>query len=143
MQIFFQFDVRAVALFIGMAFFVQAAAIGAEAYLIRELKQYQGVEAALLANLCVAVGLMLRLFSNRLPEFFIVILSNLFIIAGPALFYIALSQFAGFPYSKVLLIGVIATVLFFLSYFTYWQDDMGKRIISLSLGSVAIVILLV
>lgn len=143
MQIFFQFDVRAVALFVGMTFFVQAAAIGAQAYLIRELKQYQGVEAALLANLCVAVGLMLRLFSNRLPEFFIVILSNLLIIAGPALFYIALSQFAGFSYSKALVIAIIATVLFFLAYFTYWQEDMAKRITALSLGSVAIVILLV
>src|SRR6266496_4959719 len=142
MQVIFQFDVRAVALFVGMTFFVQAAAIGAQAYLIRELKQYRGVEAALLANLCVAVGLMLRLFANQLPDFVIFILSNLLIVAGPALFYIALSQFTGFPYSKVLVIGVIATVLFCLLYFTYWQEDLGKRIISLSLGSVAIVVLL-
>jgi diguanylate cyclase (GGDEF)-like protein len=143
MQIVFQFDVRAVALFIGMAFFVQAAAIGAQAYLIRELKQYRGVEAALLANLCVAVGLMLRLFADRLPEFFIVILSNLLIVSGPALFYVALSQFAGFSYSKALLIGILATVLCFLLYFRYLNDNIELRIISLSLGSVAVDIILI
>jgi uncharacterized membrane protein len=68
MHILFQFDVRTVALFVAMAFFVQATAIGAQAFLIRELKQYRGVGAALLANLCVAVGLMLRLFADRLPD---------------------------------------------------------------------------
>lgn len=143
MQIIFQFDVRAVALFVGMTFFVQAAAIGAQAYLIRELKQYRGVEAALLANLCVAVGLMLRLFASRLPEFFIVILSNILIVSGPALFYIALSQFTGFPYSKAFLIAIIVSVLCFLLYFAYWNDIIEMRIISLSLGSVAVDVLLV
>ena len=73
-------DVRTVALFVAMTFFVQGTAIGAQAFLIRELKQYRGVGAALLANLCVAVGLMMRLFADRLPEFFITVLSN---IAAP------------------------------------------------------------
>jgi hypothetical protein len=56
MQILFQFDVRTVALFIAMTFLAQATTIGAQAYLIRDLKQYRGVGAALTANLCVAVG---------------------------------------------------------------------------------------
>jgi diguanylate cyclase (GGDEF)-like protein len=142
MQIFFEFDVRTVALFVGMTFLVQAAAIGAQAYLIRELKQYRGVEAVLLANLCVAVGLILRLFVEQLPDFFIVILSNFLFLAGPGLFYIALSQFAGFSYSKAAVIGVITIVLSFLLYFRYWEDDIGKRIIALSLGSVAMILML-
>src|SRR5574339_61117 len=98
MQVLFQFDVRTVALFVAMTFFVEATAIGAQAYLIRELKQYRGVRAALLANLCVALGLMLRLFADRLPVFLITILSNVLILTGPGLFYIALSQFTGFSY---------------------------------------------
>src|SRR6185295_603096 len=100
MQIIFQFDVRTVALFVGMTFLVQATAIGAQAFLIRELKQYRGVGAAMLANLCVAVGLILRLFADRLPEFFTTILSNASLLTGLGLFYIALSQFTGFAYSK-------------------------------------------
>jgi diguanylate cyclase (GGDEF)-like protein len=138
MQILFEFDIRTIALFVGMTFFVQATVIGAQAFLIRELKQYRGVGAALLANLCVAVGLMLRLFADWLPGFFTTILSNILLLTASGLFYIALSRFMGFSYSKAYVIGVLATVLFVLVYFTYGENDMGKRIIALSLGSVAI-----
>jgi diguanylate cyclase (GGDEF)-like protein len=143
MQIIFQFDVRAIALFVGMAFFAQAAAIGAQAFLIRELKQYRGVSAALLANLCAAVGLMLRLFAERLPEFFTTVLSNTLLLAGPALFYIAISQFTGFAYSKAFVIGVITTVAVLLTYFTYWNDHIENRIITLSLGSIVMAFILI
>ena len=143
MPIQFQFDVRTVALFVAMAFFVQATAIGAQAFLIRELKQYRGVRAALLANLCVAVGLMLRLFANGLPDFLTIILSNALLLTGSGLFYIALSQFTGLPYSKAFVIGIIAAAMSFLSYFTYGDDDLGKRMITFSLGSVALVFMLI
>lgn len=143
MQILFQFDVRAVALFVAMTFFVQATAIGAQAFLIRDLKQYRGVGAALLANLCVAAGLMLRLFADQIPEFLSIILSNLLLLAGPGLFYIALSQFTGFPHSKLLVIGIIAAVLVLLADFTYWETDIVKRILTFSLGSLAMTCLLI
>ena len=80
MQIQFQFDVRTIALFVALTFFIQSMAIGAQAFLIRELKQYRGVEAALLANLCVALGLMLRLFASLLPAFLTTILSNILLL---------------------------------------------------------------
>jgi len=143
MPILFQFDVRTVALFVAMAFFVQATAIGAQAFLIRELKQYRGVEAALAANLCAAIGLLLRLFAEQLPDIFSLVLSNLLLVMGPALFYIALSQFTGFAYSKALVLGVLAAVLSFLLYFTYWDDDLGKRMVAFSLGSLTMVFLLI
>src|SRR5512133_20575 len=143
MQVVFQFDVRTVALFVGMTFFVQATAIGAQAYLIRELKQYRGVSAALLANLCAAAALMLRLFANKLPENPVLILSNALLLTAPGLFYIALGQFTGFSYSKVYVIGVIAVVVSFLTYFTYWKDDLAMRMIILSLGSIAMVFMLI
>ena len=84
MSILFQFDVRTVALFVAMMFLVQATAIGAQAFLIRDLKQYRGVGAALMANLCVAVGLLLRLFADRLPDFLTTILSNILLLTGQA-----------------------------------------------------------
>ena len=143
MPILFQFDARTVALFVAMAFFVQATAIGAQAFLIRELKQYRGVRAALVANLCVAAGLILRLFAAELPAFMTTILSNTLVLTGTGLFYIALSQFTGFSYSKGLVIGIIATAVLFLLYFTYWQDDLAKRVITLSLGSIVMVCLLI
>lgn len=143
MHILFQFDVRTIALFVALTFFVQGTAIGAQAFLIRELKQYRGVRAALLANLCVAVGLILRLFADLLPDFLITILSNILLLVGPGLFYIALSQFTGFNYSRTFLISVITTVLVFLSHFTNWDDNIRNRIIAFSLGSVAMVFLLI
>jgi diguanylate cyclase (GGDEF)-like protein len=143
MQIFFEFDIRTIALFVGMTFLVQAAAIGAQAYLIRDLKQYRGVVAAMAANLCAAAGLILRLMAGQISDFLIVIVSNALFLMGPGLFYIALSQFTGFKYSKWIVIGIIATVLSFLLYFRYWDNDVGKRIIALSLGSATLVFILI
>jgi len=143
MQIVFQFDIRTVALFVGMAFLVQASAIGAQAFMIRELKQYRGVGAAMLANLCVAAGLMLRLFVEHLPIFLTTIVSNTLLLTGLSLFYIALSQFTGFTYSKALVIGIIAIVASSLAYFTFWQDNIERRMLSLSLGSITMVVLLI
>ena len=139
----FSFDVRTIALFVAMTFFVQSTVIGAQAFRIRDLKQYRGVRAALIANLCVAIGLMLRLFMDRLPDFFTAILSNILILTGSGLFYVALSQFTGFTYSKSLVIGVLAVALAFLLYFTYWDNDLGLRMITFSLGSVAMVFILI
>lgn len=143
MQIFFQFDVQVVAVFVAMTFFVQATAIGAQAFMIRELKQYRGVGAAMMANLSVAAGLMLRLFAAQLPDFMTAVLSNALLLAGLSLFYIALSQFTGVSYSKLFVVGVITAVLSSLFYFTYWDDDLGKRMISFSLGSIALVCILI
>lgn len=143
MPVVFQFDVRVVAVFVGMAFLAQGAVIAAQAYLIRELKQYRGVGAALLANLCTAVGLLIRLFSDGQPLFLTAILSNILLLAGHGLFYVALSRFTGFGSSQELTVGIIAVVLVFLFYFTYAQDDIRMRLIVLSSGSLALVYLLV
>jgi diguanylate cyclase (GGDEF)-like protein len=143
MQVVFQFDVRTIALFVATTFFVQATAIGAQAFLIRDLKQYRGVGSALLANLSVASGLMLRLFADQLPSFLVTVVSNTLLLTGSGLFYIALSQFTGFTYSKLTVLGVIVAVASFLTYFTYWDEDIEKRVITLSLGSITMVFLLI
>ncbi|HEX5836373.1 MAG TPA: GGDEF domain-containing protein [Anaerolineales bacterium] len=143
MPILFQFDVRTVALFIAMTFFVQATAIGAQAFLIRELKPYRGVGTVLLANLCVALGLLMRLFSDRLPEVLTTVVSNILVQLGPALFYVALGQFTGLKYSRALVGSLLAAVLISLFYFTFWRDDMGMRFIVLALGSIVMDLLLI
>ena len=142
MPILFLLDVRTVALFVAMTFFVQATAIGAQAYLIRELRQYQGVGAAVMANLCVAVGLVLRLFIDHLPDFITTILASALILTGPGLFYIALGQFTGQTYSRAAVIGVIVFVLAFLLYFTYWNNNGQMRMVTLSLGAVVLIFIL-
>ena len=143
MPISFQFDVRTIALFVAMTFFVQATAIGAQAFLIRELKPYRGVGTVLLANLCVALGLLIRLFSDQLPEVLITVVSNILVQLGPALFYVALGQFTGLKYSRALVGSLLAAVLISLFYFTYGRDDMGMRFITLALGSIVMDLLLI
>jgi diguanylate cyclase (GGDEF)-like protein len=143
MQVQFLFDVRTVALFVAMTFFVQATAIGAQAFLIREVGQYRGVIAALMANLCVAIGLMLRLFIGWLPDFLTTIFANILLLAGPGLFYVALSQFTGQRYSWMVVIGVLTGVLALLLFFTYVENNPGTRMVILSLGAVAMIAILV
>jgi len=143
MQVLFLFDVRTVALMIAITFLVQASAIGAQAFLIKELRQYQGIGPALVANLCMAVGLILRLFVDRLPDFIHTILADFLLMLGPGLFYIALSQFTGLNYSKTLVGGIIAVVLSFLLYFTYGEDRAEPRMVALSAGVMVLISLLI
>src|SRR5215207_9704202 len=143
MQITFEVDLRIIALFVAVTFLVQSIAIGAQAFLIRDLKQYHGVGAALVANLCVAVGLILRLFVEQLPDSLSTILSNGLLLTGFCLFYIALSQFTGLTYSKLLVIGVVAVALSFLASFPYWVDDLGMRMTTLALGSLVMVLIII
>jgi len=143
MPIIFSFDLRIIAIFVALAFLVQGTVIGAQAFLIRDLRQYRGVSTALIANLCVALGLMLRLFMDGLPTFFTTILSNILILTGSGLFYVALGRFTGFTYSKSLVIGILAVAFSLLVYFTYWDDDLRMRMITFSLGSVAMVFILI
>lgn len=143
MQVQFLFDVRTVALFVAMTFFVQATAIGAQAFLIREVRQYQGVMAALMANLCVAIGLMLRLFIGWLPDFLTTIFANILLLTGPGLFYVALGQFTGLRYSRMVVIGVLTGVLALLLFFTYVDNNPGNRMVILSLGAIALIAILV
>jgi diguanylate cyclase (GGDEF)-like protein len=82
---------------------------------------------------------LLRLFASRLPEYPAILLSNALLLAGPGLFYIALGQFTGFPYSKKYVVVVIAVVMSLLAYFLIWKDDLAMRMILLSLGSIALV----
>jgi len=43
MPISFSFDIRTIAFFVALTFFVQGTAIGAQAFLIRDLRQYHGL----------------------------------------------------------------------------------------------------
>lgn len=143
MQVDFQFDVRVVVLFIAMTFLVQATAIGAQAYLMRELRQYRGIRTAMMANLAVALGILFRLFINQLPDFITVILGNMLMLCGPALFYFALAKFTGFTYSKTTAGVILTLVLLLLLYFTYWQNNILARVVAVTAGAVVMIALLV
>jgi diguanylate cyclase (GGDEF)-like protein len=91
----------------------------------------------------VALGLLIRLFSDRLPEAMTTVVSNILVQLGPALFYVALGKFTGLKYNSVLIGSLLAVVLILLFYFTFWRDEMGMRFIVLALGSILMDLLLI
>jgi diguanylate cyclase (GGDEF)-like protein len=91
----------------------------------------------------VAVGIVLRLFAEQLPASITTILASTLILTGPALFYVALGQFTGQAYNSAAVIGIIVVAFCFLSYFTYWENNIGMRMISLSVASILLVLTLI
>ena len=123
------FDTRTTILLVAIAFFIQANAIGAQAFLIRT---YRGVGAALLGNLSIAVGFFLTIFQGTLPDWISIVISNFLLLQGPNLFQIAFSRFLGQSYSKRIIAGFSLFTLTILIYFTFITNDLTARIIGVS-----------
>ncbi len=122
-------DTRTTALLVAFAFFIQANAIGAQAFLIRE---YEGVGTALLGNLSLALGFLLTTLRGFLPDFVTIVIANFFLLCGVNLFYIAISRFTGQKYSKSGIAILLVSVLFITTYYRYGTDDLVARIIGVS-----------
>ncbi len=119
-----------------IAFIIQASAIGAQAFLVRE---YKGVGTALFGNLSIAFGFLLLIFRDPLPALIGVVVSNTLIVTGPILFFIAVGKFTGQKYSKGLAFSILIVTIFFLSYFWYVNNQINARIITVSLaGAVSV-----
>jgi len=129
MDILATFDSRTSALLVAIAFFIQASAIGAQAFLIRE---YKGVGTALLGNLSMAIGFTLLLFRGSLSDFLTIIVANTLTILGPGLYSIATSRFLGQKYNLPFIVVFIALNAIVLLYFTYIHENVGVRILVVS-----------
>ena len=124
------FDTRSTIFLVSIAFFIQASAIGFQAVSIRE---YKGVTTALLGNFSLALGFFLNIFQGTLPDVVSIVISNLLLLQGPNLFYIAFSRFFGDGYNKMVIITLSAAVLAITSYYTYTEYNLGARIIGASI----------
>jgi diguanylate cyclase (GGDEF)-like protein len=131
------FDSRTTALLVAIAFFIQAFAIGAQAFLIRE---YKGVGTALLGNVSLVVGFALLLFRNILPDFLTIIIANTLTIASPVLYYISISRFLGQKHSNAFVISILTIMALLLVFFRYITDNVGMRIITASLSGTLFVV---
>ena len=123
------FDTRTTIFLVAIAFFIQANAIGMQAFLI---KTYKGVGTALLGNLSLAIGFFLNLFQGILPDWVSIVLANFLLLQGPNLFQIAFSRFLGQSYSKKIILGFTLATLGILIYFTYYSYNTAARIIGVS-----------
>lgn len=86
------FDSRTTVLLVAIAFFIQANAIGAQAFLIRT---YPGVGTALFGNLSIALGFFLNTLQGTLPDWISVVLSNFLLLQSRVLIFSKL-HLAGF-----------------------------------------------
>lgn len=123
------FDARTSAFLVAFAFFLQANAIGAQAYLIRT---YKGVGTALLGNLSIAIGFFLNMLQGILPDWVSIVLANFLLLQGPNLFQIAFSRFLGQTYSKKIIVALSLVTLAILIYFTHYSYNTAARIIGVS-----------
>lgn len=82
----------------------------------------------------MAIGFSLLLLRNILPDFITIVISNTLILTSPNLYYIAISRFTGQGYSKRYVVFIVAITAILLSYFQYVDDNIGARIISVSVG---------
>ena len=123
------FDTRTSAFLVAIAFFIEASAIGMQAYLIRT---YKGVGTALLGNLCIAIGFSLNLFQGILPDWVSIILANFLLLQGPNLFQISFSRFLGQTYSKRIIVVLTMVTLAVLIYFTHYSYNTAARIVGVS-----------
>jgi len=115
---------------VALAFFIQANVIGAQAFLIRE---YKGVGTALLGNLSMAIGFSLLLLRNILPDIFTIVIANSLVLTSPNLYYIAVSKFSGQKHSPILSILTVIICAFLLIYFTYTNENVAARIVTVSI----------
>ena len=119
------FDTRTTILLVSASFFIQASAIGFQTFIIKE---YEGVRTALFGNLSLAVGFFLNIFQGILPDWLTIIVSNLLLMQGGNLFYVAFSRFLGQSYNKKI-IAILTGVLFVIVvYYTYITNNIGARI---------------
>jgi len=124
------FDTRTTMFLVSIAFFIQASAIGFQAISIRE---YKGVGTALLGNFSIALGFFLNIFQGTLPNVLSIVISNFLLLQGPVLFYIAFSRFLGDRYNKNIIVIMSLVVLAITIYFTYIENNVGARIVGVSI----------
>ena len=124
------FDGRTTTLLVVVAFFIQASAIGAQAFLIRE---YKGIRTALFGNLSLAIGFFLLLFRGILPDFLTIVVGNTLTVVSPGLYYIAISRFTGQQFNKEIVFSVNTFIATLLTYFYFVTNNISARIIIVSL----------
>ena len=126
------FDHRTTLLLVSIAFFVQTAAIGAQAYLVKE---YQGLGTALWGNLCMAFGFAFLLARNNLPDLLTIIIANLLIITSPLLYYVSISKFGEQTYSLKFIVTNLIAAGVLLIFYKYGTDSFAIRTIIVSFSS--------
>ncbi|MBI3153344.1 MAG: GGDEF domain-containing protein [Chloroflexi bacterium] len=93
-----------ITLMITITFIMQASAIAFNSVMVKE---YKGVRMALLATISLALGFVILVIRTFLTDSLVGLLTNLFMITGYTLIYIAICRFIGKPLNRYLIYGLV------------------------------------
>jgi len=129
------FDTRTVALLVSIAFFLQTFSIGMQAFLIRE---YTGVRTMVIGSLSLAAGFFLSTIDRfNLGDFITIIVARILMVSGSCIYYIAVNKFTEQHTSKIFISTLMGSFFLTMMYFTFVDDNVGARIIAISLATSA------
>jgi len=129
-------DVSTVIILIIFAAILHAGVIITFAILVNE---YQGSTFGVAGNICLAAGYTLLLFRNHSPDWLSIIVANGLLVVGVVFFYIALRRFTAQPSNRYLVIAAPVLCILGLSYFTYQDQNMAMRIITMSVVIIPVI----
>lgn len=93
-----------ITLMITITFIMQASAIAFNSVMVKE---YKGVRIAFLATISLALGFVILVIRTFLTDSLVGLLTNLFMITGYTLIYIAICRFIGRPLNHYLIYGLV------------------------------------
>jgi diguanylate cyclase (GGDEF)-like protein len=97
-------DLGTITLMIGIIFVMQAIAIAFNAVAVKE---YRGPRVFFLATIALAFGFIILLFGNIMPKPTIGLISNIVIMTGNILLYIAICRFSSRQVNRILIYGLV------------------------------------
>lgn len=93
-----------ITLMITITFLMQASAIAFNSVMVKE---YKGVRTAFLATISLALGFVILVIRGFLPDSLVGLLTNLFMVTGYTMIYIAICRFIGRPFNRYLIYGLV------------------------------------
>lgn len=99
----------------------------------RTQKTYPGFGVMAAANLAAAIGFLLVGLRGLTPDFVSIILGNLFISGSCVLGFEGVRRFLNRPPQLFFSVGLVGLMMPPLAYFTYVQDNVAARIVTVSI----------
>jgi diguanylate cyclase (GGDEF)-like protein len=99
----------------------------------RTRRTYDGFGFWTAGNTAYAVGFLLIALRGTIPNLFTIVLANVLIVSAAALYLEGTRRFRSVAGCKVLCISLVVALAASISYFTYGSNNVGMRIILVSL----------
>ncbi|MHB8909949.1 MAG: GGDEF domain-containing protein [Syntrophales bacterium] len=96
-------------------------------------RTYPGFGFWTAGNASSAAGFLLFALRGIVPDIFTIVLANVLVLSTAALYLEGTRRFRGVAARRALSIVLVVFLAASLSYYTYWDSDIGVRIIILSL----------